>query len=97
MSSSEEMRKRVRVVAIAPAAYIDDELCHTVQHYRVENDIVPKIDRAGLKRNRDTTTVLKSLSGSMWDHSFNSPSYQTVLLDEIRTFIQEANQYVNSY
>ena len=86
MSSSEEVRKRVRVVAIAPAAYIDDELCHTVQHYRVENDIVPKIDRAGLKRNRDSTTVLKSLSGTIWDHSFNSPTYAESLKWEIDNY-----------
>ncbi|MCH9609974.1 MAG: hypothetical protein S4CHLAM81_11250 [Chlamydiales bacterium] len=83
MSSSEEVRKRVRVVAIAPAAYIDRELCHSVQHYRVENDIVPKIDRAGLKRNRHNTTVLKSLTGKWWDHSFNSPTYEKALRSEI--------------
>ncbi len=48
-SYPEERRARVRVVAIAPAAYLSEDLCHGVRHYRARayRDLVPCLDISG--------------------------------------------------
>ena len=57
-----ELRERILVVAIAPAAYIYQETCAKVIHYRAEwwRDFVPRFDRAGAKREKDTIVTLAS-------------------------------------
>ncbi len=49
-----ELRDRILIVAIAPAAYIYKEACAKVIHYRAEwwRDIVPMCDRVGAKREK---------------------------------------------
>ncbi|MCH9610596.1 MAG: hypothetical protein S4CHLAM81_04380 [Chlamydiales bacterium] len=88
MRSSQDLRERVRVVAVAPGAYIDEHLCHSVQHYRVEGgyDWIPHLDSNGMYRNRHTTKVLKSVTKD-WDHTFLSPTYQEALEHEIQSYL----------
>lgn len=82
----EHLRNRIMVVAIAPAAYIYQESCARVIHYRVPNDIVPRFDHKGAMRSRETIVDLKSHpSAPLFDHSFNSPTY----LDKIQWHIDE--------
>ena len=59
-----ELRERILVVAIAPAAYIYKETCAKVIHYRAEwwRDFVPRFDRAGAKREKDTIVTLSFAS-----------------------------------
>lgn len=95
LAYSEEKRKRIVVVAIAPAAYIYSETCAKVTHYRVPiwRDFVPYLDRAGQKREKHTIKELPSnLSWnniSLHDHSFNNSAYEKPIRIEIRDFISE--------
>lgn len=86
-----ELRERILVVAIAPAAYIYKETCAKVIHYRAEwwRDIVPRFDRAGAKREKDTIVTLTSDSkASAFDHEFMSPTYQRKIKEHVQNYIK---------
>lgn len=73
----EELRRRIHVVAVAPAAYIDENLCGSVMHYVSKRDFVPWIDVAGRMRNRHTTVELEPHPDApFFDHPYSSPTYQ---------------------
>ena len=85
-----ELRSRILVVAIAPGAYIYQETCATVRHYRAQahRDFIPRLDRAGNKRERDTIFTLDSHSNApAFDHEFMSPTYEERLWQHIRNYI----------
>ncbi|MBS0622015.1 MAG: DUF687 family protein [Verrucomicrobia bacterium] len=85
-----ELRERILVVAIAPAAYIYQETCAQVIHYRAEGwrDFVPRLDRAGAKREKDTIVTLASHpDAAAFDHAFMSPTYQKLLKQQIINYI----------
>ncbi len=80
-----EIRKRISVLAVAPAAYIDRYLCGNVVHLVSDWDfIVPWIDKAGRER-------CKKSQGPWWkmDHSFNSPTYRENIEEVMRKFNEE--------
>ena len=65
----EELRKRIIVVAIAPAGYIYSETCARVTHYRADSplsDPVPYIDGIGAMRERHTIVNLPPHPDSGW-------------------------------
>ncbi|MBM3197762.1 MAG: DUF687 domain-containing protein [Chlamydiae bacterium] len=81
-----ELRDRILVVAIAPGAYIYHETCADVLHYRAAlwRDFVPRLDREGAKREKDTTVTLDSHSEApSFDHEFMSPTYRERLRQHI--------------
>jgi len=85
-----ELRERILIVAIAPAAYIYQETCAKVIHYRAEwwRDFVPRFDRAGAKREKDSIFTLKSHpDASIFDHEFISPTYEKKLAENIASYI----------
>jgi len=76
----EELRKRIIVVAIAPAAYISPDLCKEVYHYVSSRDFVPYFDFRGRIECRDTIHYLEAHENAgIWDHNFNSPTYEKVI------------------
>lgn len=86
-----ELRERILVVAIAPGAYIYQETCAKVIHYRAEwwRDFVPRFDRTAAKREKDSVVTLDSHPGaSSFDHEFMSPTYQERLQHHIRRYIK---------
>jgi hypothetical protein len=84
--TQEEYRKKITVLAIAPAAYIDEELCKSVSHFR-SRDFVPLLDLKGLKKNKNSTIKLTpSKNADLWDHSFSSDTYKHVIQDAILGF-----------
>lgn len=86
-----ELRERILVVAIAPAAYIYQETCAKVIHYRAEwwRDFVPRIDKAGARREQDSIITLAShRKASAFDHEFISPTYQRELRKHIQNYIK---------
>ncbi len=88
---SPELREKILVVAIAPAAYIYQETCSQVIHYRAEwwRDIFPRLDRAGARREKDTIVTLRSHQDAPYfDHTFMSPTYQESLQHHIRRYIK---------
>lgn len=85
------LRERILIVAIAPAAYIYQQTCAKVIHYRAAwwRDFVPRLDRAGAKRERGTIVDLDSDShAAAFDHEFMSPTYQKQLWQHINNYIQ---------
>lgn len=89
--SSDEIRKRVRVIAFAPADYISRDICHSVQHYEAPlwRDLIPQINWRGRRQNRDSTTVLPSHPNASWhDHSILSPTFEQTLKREIDTYLK---------
>jgi hypothetical protein len=85
-----ELRERILVVAIAPAAYIYSETCKKVVHYRAEwwRDFVPRFDREGAKREKSTVITLESHTNAAgFDHEFMSPTYEENLSWHITNYI----------
>lgn len=79
LSYPKELRDRILVVAIAPAAYMYPDTCKQVWHYCTESalrDPIPRLDIAGRYRSKDTIRYLPShKDASLHDHSFQSPTY----------------------
>lgn len=90
-----ELRDRISVVAIAPAAYVYEQTCAAVTHFRAANpvrDFVPRIDVAGARREQSTITDLASHSDAgQFDHFFQSPTYKQEMQLKIELFLQGAN------
>ena len=82
-----ELRKRIIVVAIAPGAYIYQQTCAQVTHYRnasIKRDFIPRIDKSGANREKDTVVNLISHpEAAYFDHEFQSLTYQDALMDEL--------------
>ena len=80
----EESRKKVSVVAIAPGAFIPEDLCQSVHHYESEHDFVPRLDKKGRKKaKKNIITLKKHPKAPLFDHSFVSPTYKEALEEEI--------------
>lgn len=83
-----ELRERITVVAIAPGAYIYRRTCAQLTHYRNASpfrDCVPNLfDRKGARREKDTVTdIVSHPDASIWDHTFQSPTYRDLSLIHI--------------
>lgn len=87
------IRNRISIVAVAPAAYIDRNLCGAVVHLVSKWDwLIPQIDRAGRERCKDTTIVLERKGWSLldpFDHSFESKTYTDLIRKVNRGFAIE--------
>lgn len=85
----EEYRKRIIVVAVAPAAYISKDLCYSVDHYVSTRDFVPLFDIFGRIRCRDTVHVLDAHpDAALVDHAYKSPTYQKVIKERTKRYIK---------
>lgn len=83
----QDLRKRIDVIAIAPAAYIDRELCRSRFHY-VSWDLFPFIDYGGYLRNKDSVYMIKPHpNAKLVDHNFDSPLYTEFLNYHIKKYI----------
>ena len=92
----EHLRNRILVVAIAPGGYIYKNTCDKVVHYRSKNrDFVPRFDRNGAKRAKDTITDLESQPGAPWfDHEFLSSTYKKSLKKNIGNYIKSRGMQI---
>jgi RHS repeat-associated protein len=96
LSYNEERRQRISVVAIAPAAYIYENTCRSVVHYRAEpwRDPIPYIDVMGAWRARNTTVTLRSHSNApKHDHGLQSPTYRKRIREEYDDYSQSKGRY----
>ncbi len=86
-----ELRERMIVVAIAPGAYIYQKTCAQVTHYRngsIKRDFIPRIDKRGADREKDTIINLISHSeAAFFDHQFQSLTYQDALIRRLNKFL----------
>lgn len=86
-----ELRKRIIVVAIAPGGYVYQQSCAQVTHYRnasVRRDFIPRIDRKGVARSRETIVDVVSHQDAGWfDHGFQSLTYYDAIKNETRKYL----------
>ena len=93
LMSDREMRNRIDVVAVAPAAYISRKICKDVVHYINDDalrDGIPRIDRKGLKMALRENTVRKvrsDPSADYMDHAFQSLTYKRSIKDGIEDYL----------
>jgi hypothetical protein len=86
----EELRKRIIVVAIAPAAYISEAICSRAYHYVSRRDIVPYIDRHGRKMCKDTIVMLTPhQNAAFFDHHFLSPTFKPAIKYHLMEYLKE--------
>ncbi len=92
------LRKRIIVVAIAPAAFIYQATCAQVIHVRNESslrDFVPRFDSEGAKRSKETIVNVKSHpDADRFDHSFISPTYRSELYLRLNNFIESGGRKI---
>ncbi len=80
-----ERRKRIHVIAVAPAAYIDEDHCGSVMHYVSKNDFIPWFDFKGRRRHEKNITILDRHPNASWfDHNFQSPTYRGEIKKRIK-------------
>lgn len=92
-----ELRKRIIVVAIAPAAYIYQKTCAKVIHYRAKpwRDFIPRIDINGGKRAKGTVIDFNShIDAKAFDHEFMSPTYEEKLQQHLLNYIQSQGMHI---
>lgn len=87
-----ELRKRIIVVGIAPAAYISPKICKECYHY-VSRDVVPWLDLIGRFSNSEYVYPLKPHPDADWnDHSFQSPTYAEIIEQRLKSYINNYSQ-----
>lgn len=90
-----ERRKQIDVLAIAPGAYIDKDLCRDVMHIINEDatrDFIPRIDQVGFKMALEQGKVLKiraHAEANDFDHAVLSPTYKEPLNLRIRKYFNK--------
>lgn len=85
----EEHKKRIFVLAIAPAAYTDPRNCGTVKNFRHPNDIVPTLDKYGAYHFAHTIYDICPVVPNSFacHHSFQDPIYFETLRSEINKYL----------
>jgi hypothetical protein len=90
-----DLKKRIYVVAIAPAKYIDKENCKKVWHYRAQpdRDLIPMLDIIGGTKAISTIITLDSdIDANIIDHNFNSPTYRRNLIKHLKKYTQNGGK-----
>ena len=89
-SYPEDLRQRIDVVGIAPAAYIPKELCHSVVHYEAAwyRDFIPRISISDRWQCCDTAQVVPSHPNAPpFDHRFSSPTFKKYIADQLNLYL----------
>ena len=90
MLFDKELRKRIFVVAIAPAKFIDPDTCGGVRHYCSTRDIVYRADPEGRRKFASTIHMLtRHPDAPRFDHSIQSPTYKESMKTNIELYITE--------
>jgi len=85
----EELRRRIQVVGIAPAGYVDRHTCLAVTHY-CSRDFVPLFDVFGARRERTTIINLQPDPEAPWqDHRLQSITYKKNIEDVFADFFKK--------
>lgn len=89
LESSDSVRQRIIVVAIAPSVIIPRSLCYKSDNYISRRDLVTHTDIVGKLKYGDELIILKpDAEASFWDHDFRSPTFDAVKRDHINRYIK---------
>jgi hypothetical protein len=90
LTSSESIRQRIIVLAIAPSVIIPNELCFRSFNYISKQDFVTHLDIWGKKRYGKELHVLEPHpDAKFWDHPFLSPTFKDTIQDHISNYIKD--------
>jgi hypothetical protein len=90
LTSPEEIRQRIIVLAIAPAEIISKMICYESYNYKSKNDFVTLLDIDGIINYRDELHVLEPHpNAGFFDHDFLSPTFAKTIEDHIKAFIED--------
>ena len=93
----EERRKRIIVLAVAPAAYISPKMCKQAHHLISENDSIPSLaamrsreHKPLFDRNNPNVTMLPRhpKENLFNDHAFESKTYEKQTENFIKNFVK---------
>ena len=85
-----DLRNRIDIIGIAPAAYINRFLCNSRTHYVSKRDFIPYLDFRGYNKNKDSIFKIKPHpDAKLLDHNFDSPSYRDLLERKINDYIEK--------
>jgi hypothetical protein len=88
LSSSESVRQRIIVLAIAPSVIIPRHLCFDSYNYVSKRDFVTHLDLWGKMRYSNELRILEPHpDADLWDHGFLSPTFEDVLKRHIQEYI----------
>lgn len=82
-----DLNQRIRVIAVACAAYIPRELCGSVQHIVVDGDPVKEFDSKGkaIARAEGSRAKVQPLRGR-FEHSSREPVYRDPTIEALRSY-----------
>lgn len=95
MSFPEHLRKRIEIVAIAPGAFISDDICYKATHYVSKADPVPLLDKAGRERCKGSIIELEPhRNANQWfDHSLDSETYKKYQEGHLKKYKDEVEEW----
>jgi len=98
LTSSESVRQRIIVLALAPAVIIPEELCFRSYNYISGRDIVTHLDIIGKSKYGDQLRILEpDPEADFWDHDFLSPTFKKPIKDHIQDYIESGGGKNESY
>ncbi|MFS8562831.1 MAG: hypothetical protein LVR00_00220 [Rhabdochlamydiaceae bacterium] len=87
-SSSESVRQRIIVLAIAPSVIIPKKLCYAADNYISRRDFVTHLDIFGrIKYGSELHVLDPHPNAKLWDHEFLSPTFHPILKDQVQNHI----------
>lgn len=91
---SEEYRKRIHIIAVAPSAFISPDLCGSVIHICNTRDIVPQLFALPQAKAAGQLDTFKMIDSKKWvefggGHSFLNPGYTEILADTLRSHMKQ--------
>jgi hypothetical protein len=88
LTSSESVRQRIIVLAIAPSVIIPKRLCFQSFNYVSRRDFVTRLDVWGCKKYGSELRILEPHpDADFWDHAFLSPTFEQTLKGHIKEYI----------
>ena len=87
LDTPKEIRDRIIVLAIAPAAIIPKELCMDSFNYMSKRDFVTLTDVIGYAKHKDELIILEPHPDApLVDHSFTSPTFKKAIGEAISDY-----------
>jgi RHS repeat-associated protein len=90
-TTDSQQSKNISMIGVAPARFVDKDMCGNINHIGSQGDIVSRFDFTGRLRNADNYIELTPHpEAKMIDHEFASPTFgerlETTIRSEMRSF-----------
>ena len=90
LTSSEVIRQKIIVLALAPSVIVPNELCFRSYNYISRRDVVTHLDIVGKARYGNELRILDPHpNAKRWDHEFASPTFTDVMEEHVSDYIRK--------